>query len=181
VQKPKLLLLDADVVIEAHKLGIWEVLKKAFSIGVPATIVREARYFISSSGSRGISLQAEINAAEITCLDATADEILATFEKFDPVFLQGIDDGDKEGIAIIHCEKATDCVFCTGDTNAVEAVGMLAIDEHSISFEAVLQMAKVAAARLRPSMTIKAHEHHIKKGRTRRLTGEYFTISPLGI
>jgi hypothetical protein len=181
VQKPKLLLLDADVVIEAHKLGAWEALKKAFSIAVPATIVREARYFTSSEGRQGINLQREIDAGEITCIDATASEILATFENFDPVFMQGIDDGEKEGIAIIRFEKSEDCVFCTGDTNAVEAIGMLALDNRSVSFETVLQMAKVTVTRVRPSMTIKAHADHVQKGRVRRITGEYFKNSPLGI
>jgi hypothetical protein len=179
VQKPKLLLLDADVVIEAHKLGAWDALKEAFSIAVPATIVREAPYFTSSEGRQGINLQREIDAGEITCIDATADEIQATFENFAPVFMQGIDDGEKEGIAIIRFEKSEDCVFCTGDTNAV-AIGMLAIDNRSVSFESVLQVAKVAVPRVRPSMTIKAHDDHVRKGKTRRITGEYFKTSPLG-
>ena len=39
--KPRLLLLDADIVITAHSLGIWEQLKAAYEIAVPATIVRE--------------------------------------------------------------------------------------------------------------------------------------------
>jgi hypothetical protein len=181
VQKPKLLLLDADVVIEAHKLGAWDALRNAFSIAVPATIVREARYFTSSEGRQGINLQREIDAGEITCIDATGDEIQATFENFAPVFMQGIDDGEKEGIAIIRFEKAEDCVFCTGDTNAVEAIGMLAIDSRSVSFESVLQMAKVTVPRVRPSMTIKAHDDHVRKGKTRRITGEYFKTSPLGM
>ena len=181
MQKPKLLLLDADVVIEAHKLDVWEALKKAFSIAVPATIVREARYFKSSKSGQGINLQKQIDVGEITCIEATANEILAAFENFDPIFVQGLDDGEKEGIAIIRSEKNPDCVFCTGDTNAVEAVGMLAIENHSISFEGVLQVAKLTVSRVRPSMTLKAHEHHIHKGKTRRITGEYFKTSPLGI
>jgi hypothetical protein len=181
VQKPTLLLLDADVVIEAHKLGVWEALKKAFGIAVPATIVREARYFKSSKGRQGINLQKDIDAGEITCIDATASEILSTFENFDPLFMQGIDDGEKEGIAIIRCEKSPGCVFCTGDTNAVEAIGMLAIDHRSISFETVLKLAKVTVARVRPSMTVKAHDDHVQKGKIRRITGEYFKSSPLGI
>ena len=59
--KTKLLLLDADIVITAHELGIWEELKTAYRIAVPATIVREARYFKSENGGRSISLQAEID------------------------------------------------------------------------------------------------------------------------
>jgi hypothetical protein len=180
VQKPKLLLLDADVVIEAHKIGAWQALKQAFSIAVPATIVREARYFKSSRGSHGINLQAQIDAGEITCIDATATEILTAFENFDSIFVQGIDDGEKEGIAIVHSGKSPDCVFCTGDTNAVEAVGMLAIEHRSVSFEAILKLAKFTVQRVRPSMTIKAHDDHVQRGKTRRITGEYFKSSPLG-
>jgi hypothetical protein len=40
------------------------------------------------NAGQGINLQKEIDAGEITCIDATATEILATFENFDPVFVQ---------------------------------------------------------------------------------------------
>lgn len=180
MQKLRLLLLDADVVIEAHRLGVWAALKATFSIAVPGTIVREARYFKSAKGSGSINLQKEIDAGEISCIDATATEISITFDNFDPVFMGGIDDGEKEGIAIIRFEKS-DCVFCTGDTNAVEAIGMLAIENRSMSFEAVLGAAKVAVKRVRASMTAQAHEHHVRKGKIRRITGECFKSSPLGI
>ena len=56
--KPRLLLLDADIVITAHSLGIWEQLKAAYEIAVPA-LVCEARYFQSVRGSGSIGLQAE--------------------------------------------------------------------------------------------------------------------------
>lgn len=179
--KPNLLLLDADVVIEAHKLGVWGALKKSFSIAVPATIVREARYFKSAKGSGGIDLQKEIDAGEVICIEATAEEIANTFQNFDSVFMQGIDDGEKEGIAIIRTGKAPDCLFCTGDTNAIEAIGMLAIEHSSVSFEGALQTARLSVPRVRRSMTTSAHRDHVEKGKTRRITGECFKVSPLGL
>jgi hypothetical protein len=72
--KPKLLLLDADIVITAHELGIWQQLKADYRVAIPATIVREARYFKSEKGGRSITLQAEIDRGEIDCLEATGND-----------------------------------------------------------------------------------------------------------
>ncbi len=177
--KTRLLLLDADVVLTAHELGIWEQLKVKYEIAVPATIIREARYFKSQTGNKSINLQIQIDAGEISCLEATAGELLAAFNNFTNSFLAGIDDGEKEGIALIHCGRAPGYAFCTGDTNAIEAIGMLDLGNSSISFEEVALGAGLGIKSVRPSMGRKAHAEHVKKGRDRRISGECFIKSPL--
>ena len=177
--KPKLLLLDADIVISAHELGIWEELKRAYEIAVPATIVREARYFESERGHSSIRLQAQIDQGEIKCLEATADELISTFKNFENSFLAGIDAGEKEAITLVNCGKCAEYVFCTGDTVAMAAIGMLDLGNASIAFEDVVRGAKLNAVRLHVSLSSKTHRSHIEKGKTRRITGEGFKKSPL--
>ena len=176
--KPKLLLLDADIVITAHELGIWQQLKAVYRVAIPATIVREARYFKSEKGGRSITLQAEIDRGEIDCLEATADDLISTFKDFNPSFLAGIDPGEQEGIALINCGRYAEASFCTGDTVAMDAIGMLDLGNASVAFEDVVRGAKITI-RLRASLSNKTHYDHVGKGKTRRITGEGFKTSPL--
>ena len=161
--KPRLLLLDADIVITAHSLGIWEQLKAAYEIAVPATIVREARYFQSVRGSGSIGLQAEIDRNEIRCLEGTADELIATFKNFETSFLQGIDAGEREAISLISSGRCNGYVFCTGDTIAMNAIGMLDLGGSSMSFETVLRSAKIDI-RLRASCPTRPTRATLKRG-----------------
>lgn len=176
--KTRLLLLDADIVITAHELGIWEQLKTAYRIAVPATIIREARYFKSGRGGRSISLQAQIDRGEIDCLEATADDLISTFKDFNASFLAGIDPGEQEGIALINCGRHTEVTFCTGDTVAMAAIGMLNLGSASVAFENVVRGAKISL-RLRASLSNKTHHDHVEKGKTRRITREGFKTSLL--
>ena len=60
MNKPKLLLLDADIIVFAHELGVWEEIKKAYGVHVPATVVEiEVQFFTSKDGGKRIDLQAE--------------------------------------------------------------------------------------------------------------------------
>jgi hypothetical protein len=161
------------------KLGIWEQLKTAYRIAVPATIVREAWYFRSERGRSGINLQAEIDRGEIDCLEATADELISTFKDFDSSFSAGIDAGEKDAIALVNRGRYADYVFCTGDTVAMAAIGMLDLGNASIAFEDVVRGAKISEVRLRASLSNKTFHDHVKKGKTRRITGEGFKTSPL--
>ena len=175
----RLLLLDADMVITAHASGIWAQLKAAYRIAVPATIVKEARYFKSQQGRGSINLQAEIDRGEIDCLEATADELISTFKDFDSSFAAGIDAGEKEAIALVNCGRCPEHAFCTGDTVAMAAIGMLDLGNASIAFEDVVSGAKISGFRPRASLSSKTLDDHIKKGKIRRITGEGFKTSPL--
>jgi len=60
--RPRLVLLDANIIIEAHALGIWQNLVKKVDISVPSTIARkEAKFFFSKKENRiVIDLSSEV-------------------------------------------------------------------------------------------------------------------------
>ena len=173
MQKPKLLLLDANVVIEAYEIGIWAQIKSHYEVAVPSIIVSEARYFVSEDTQGGISLKKQVDAGEIKVFEGTVEEIADVFANIHDIFLAGIDDGEKEGIALIAAGKCPGYCFCTGDINAVQAMGMLKLTSQSVSFEKVVAGAKLGK-KISPHCTEKAHAHHVKIGLDRRLSGEYF-------
>jgi hypothetical protein len=184
VNKPKLLLLDTDVIVFAHQFGIWDNLKKAYEVHVPATVIdTEAQFFDSKDGRKKIDLNAEEAAGKIKRLEATALDVAETFKNFEPTYLAALHDGEKEGITILRAEAESGMVFCTGDMIAIESVGMLGLSSSCLSFEEVLQMAGLLklVTRFMSSLTKKAHDTHLEKGKTRRTTGECFKKSPLSL
>jgi hypothetical protein len=181
VNKPKLLLLDADVIVFAYQFGIWDKLKDAYEIHVPATVIDEAQFFVTKDGRKPIDLEAEERAGKIKRVEATGSEIAETFKDFEPTFLAALHDGEKEGITILRSQSESGMVFCTGDIIAIESVGMLGLSASCLSFEETLQMSGLLklVSKFMPHLTKKAHKEHIEKGKTRRTTGECFRKSPL--
>ncbi|MBZ5513902.1 MAG: hypothetical protein LAN62_03475 [Acidobacteriia bacterium] len=181
MNKPKLLLLDADVIVFAHQFGVWAGLVSAYEVHVPATVIEEAKFFISKDGRKSIDLKADEAAGRIRRLETTATRIFETFKDFEPTFLAALHDGEKEAIAILMTEAESGLVFCTGDIIAVQSVGMLGLCESCLSFEEVLRLAGLLklVSGLGPPLRKSTTEFHLEKGKTRRTTGECFTKSPL--
>ena len=181
MNKPKLLLLDADVIVFAYQFGVWEKLKIAYELHVPSIVIDEAQFFVTTDGRKAIDLKAEEVAGHIKRLEATASEIAETFQNFEPTFLAALHDGEKEGITILKSQVQSGMVFCTGDMIAIESIGMLGLSTSCLSFEEILEMSglRKLVSRFMPHLTKKTHKDRIEKGRIRRTTGECFKKSPL--
>lgn len=141
ITKPKCLLLDANIVIEAYKLGIWDQLIERFSIAVPSIVVKNEALFYSKK-DRGIpepiNLPDLIIQGKIVEIGADSNDLLTLDQNFDLAFKEGLDPGEREALAIIMCGKAAEYFLCTGDANAIQALALLGLSELGISLEKVL-------------------------------------------
>jgi len=177
VQKPKFVLIDTDIVLRTHILGIWTELKKACRICVPATVAEEAKYFRGENRIGGIDLRAEAEADEIEVLEATITELHAVTRDFSEAFVEALHAGELEGLALLCSGRYEELVFCTGDVCAMQAAGMLGVDRLLISLEALVTRlglkAKLATPLSKP-LHQSTLEHHALTGKQRRLTREYF-------
>jgi hypothetical protein len=180
-----LLLLDSDVVITCHEFGIWEDIKAKFDVHVTSIVATvEVQFAKTSAGTVKIDLSKQAERGEITIVEATAPEMAAVTNLFTNSFAQGIDDGETEGLAVMSRGEFEDCKFCTGDTNSIQAVGMLALGDRSISFEEVLGFAGIQVPsphKLPPHFSQRNRDLQVKTGSARRITGECFRRSPLGL
>jgi hypothetical protein len=137
--KPRCLLLDANVVIESHKLGVWTRLKTDYQLFLPATVSRqEVLFYFSKSIRTTIRIRDQIATGEIMELEATADEITALCDVFAPWFLDTLDPGEIEALALLLANKATGASFCTSDAPAIRALAMLHMSDSGISLEMAL-------------------------------------------
>jgi hypothetical protein len=58
MKKSLLVILDANIIIDAHKHGYWKILISNFQVCIPAIVIYdEANYFYDHDGRKIINLQ----------------------------------------------------------------------------------------------------------------------------
>jgi hypothetical protein len=172
-------LLDANIVIEAHTLEIWAELKDRYELILPRVVVKnEAKYFRSSRrGSKSIRLSEQITRGEVHQLTATAEEYAELYKIFASWFLQALDPGETEALVLLRANRAPEAFFCTSDALAVKALAMLGLSQQGISMEMLMKKVGLAK-RLKLQFTEDFFKRNIRLGQTARITGEGL-INPL--
>lgn len=138
----KLLLLDANVIIKARKLGIWELLIEKAEIIVPSIIARDEALFYSTEEGQiptSINLPLLIEVNKIKEVAATPEELDYLQGKFDREFVQHIHAGEREALALLLVGRPQGYYFCSGDAKAIQAAAMLRLGEQIISMEKALK------------------------------------------
>jgi len=171
--KPRCVLLDANIVIEAHTLRIWAELKERYELILPSIVViNEAKYFHSSKrGSKSIRLGEQITRGEVHQLTATVEEYAELYKIFDSVFLQTLDSGETEALALLQANRTPEAFFCTSDAPAIKALAMLGLSLQGISMEMLMNKIGVAK-RLETQFTEDFFKTNIRHGQIARITGE---------
>ena len=139
-----LLLLDADVIIDLHELGIWESLIKKYNVYVASTVINvEALYFEDkkTKGDADINLREYVNNGLIHEVSATAEEQkrVNDFLKDNELHYIAPDPGELEAIAIINERKIEDLIFCTRDVLAQKIMIHMDFADQLTALETVLK------------------------------------------
>lgn len=148
-------LLDANVIIEAHACGAWAYLREQVILIVPSTVLAEATHYVErETGMRvEIHLQPAVQQGRIREISATAEQLAALLGRFDPVFIQRMDQGEAEALALLlagDLDDLTDCFFCSADGPAIRALNLLSMPERGISLESLLRQAGLERRLARP-------------------------------
>jgi hypothetical protein len=173
ITRVKCVLLDAMIIITAHQEGIWLPLTEAFEIIVPSIIARDEVFFYSEKEG---SIPKEINLPDLTAkgkiteLMATVDELKNLSGFFDPVFIEGLHDGESEALAILLSGRTKEAYFCSSDAKAIQALAMIGLSEQGVSFEELIK----ASGLTRPLPGQHYSENYFKKmiklGQANRIT-----------
>jgi hypothetical protein len=141
----KSVLLDADVIIEAFRQGIWVDLVSKVQVFVARPIVDQADFYPDpdSGQDRRIDLRSDAEAGRIRVLDTT-DEALAMVTNGCRKWLD-VHDGEKHALAALS-NLSSDHRFCTGDKAAIQALVLLDLADRAVSMERMLGEAGVARA-----------------------------------
>lgn len=171
--KPLLVLLDADVIIELHKVGAWDGVLIAYNVEVSEIIARqEVQFYYDSTGKRiYTNLEADEKAGRIQIFSATAVEISDTLNIFDQKMRNGLHTGEIEAITILRTlSESRGLHFCSGDKKACEAIGLLGLSEYGLSLEMLLR--KVGLTKpIRSHFSEKRFRAIIQKASTDRIIG----------
>lgn len=161
----KLIILDANVIIVAHKLGFWKKLVSYYKIHIPAIIIQESKYFEDSFGQKiNIDLSKELKNNSVIKIEASAEKMQIFYNGFKKNFLESIDDGEKEALAILYSHTKTDLLFCTGDMRAICALSIMGISECGISLEKVLITAGISTKNIAKHFSDEAFKHQLLRG-----------------
>lgn len=132
-----IVLLDADVIIDLHRLNLWKSLTKNNKIHVSSIIVsREVYYYEDTAGKRHIIDLSKEAGKSFVEISATIEQLSTIMKEFEGLFEIDLHAGEKEALAILTTKK--DMLFCTCDKAAMKALGFLELGHQGISFEKLL-------------------------------------------
>ena len=129
----RLLLLDADVVIDLYSLGLFEKICRAYDVYVTQEVYEEATYF-KKGGSKN-----PINIADKVVVIKNVDlEGLEKVEKEAKEARLVIDPGESTSIAYIN-QTEERMTFCSCDKAALKLISYMELEQKAISLEKSLR------------------------------------------
>ncbi|MBF0593890.1 MAG: hypothetical protein HQL22_02865 [Candidatus Omnitrophica bacterium] len=139
-----LLLLDTDVIINLHELGIWEAILKKYNVYVASTVIHvEAVYYEDKKTHEKMKIDLRDSVAKklIHEICATAEEQKRIKDLLSKKRLAYIvpDAGELEAMAIVNEKKIEGLQFCTVDDLAQKIMVHLGLETDIVAFETVLK------------------------------------------
>ncbi len=138
-----IVLLDADVIIDLHRFGIWEQILKKNQVNISSTILRQEAYFFEDDQDRRHNIDLIKDAGtkfQEVSIEAT---IMRDFIKqFDRNIQEELHAGELEALSIIQKDK--NLHFCTADKMAIKVIALMGSRNQGISFEDLLKTSGIA-------------------------------------
>jgi len=170
----KCVLLDASIVIEAHKISVWENLIERIEIIVSSIVAHQESLFYSKEEGgipEAINLKRLIDIRKIKEISATQKEMSLFLNKFDRLFVTRLHEGEAESLSLIMGDRTKDTLYCSSDATAIQALAMIGFLDKGVSMETMLQQIGLQK-RLQRQFNEKFFKHHLKKGRENYITGQ---------
>ena len=138
--KSRLVILDANVIIRAFAGNFWTSLVSQYDISVNSFVLRnEVYYYTDEKGQKvNIDLESELANGKIKEITATTDQVENLIKQVNPNFLDRIDDGEQEALALLLAGDFDNFKYCTGDTRAIKALSSLGLGTMGVSLEELL-------------------------------------------
>lgn len=145
--KRKLIILDANVIIHAHELGIWNHLINQFDVCIVGIVIDdEAKYFQSQTGIKtDIDLKKSESEGKIQRLDPELSHTQKILKEYKEIFVKGLDPGERDAITLLNSGNFDEHFFCSGDKSAIKAVAVINKTYNAVSLEKLLKDSGQAA------------------------------------
>lgn len=134
----RLLLLDANIVFELHRLDLWSRVVARCEVLLARMVLDESKYFERHDGSQQrIELGREIEIGQVRIVDVPIAMVTAFRRRFQPTFLGRLDPGELESLAHL-VEVDRECSISSADKIVWRTLGALKLGEQGISLEEIL-------------------------------------------
>jgi len=158
----KLLLLDADVIIDLHTLGLFGKISKAYDICLTRSVFEEARYY-KKDGAK-----IDIDIKDVTIIENVDLETLRKVQSEAKEARLAIDPGESASIAhLLQTEE--EVTFCSCDQAAIKLVSYMELEKKAISLEKALRNAGYHEKKLFSRHLEKTFKAYVKEGKTLRI------------
>jgi hypothetical protein len=136
----RLLLLDANIVIELFRQGIWDRVVEVCGVHLSRTVAEiEAHFYEDEDGEKQyFDLAPDAQAGRITVFDMLPSDLEEFRSCFDPSYFERLDAGEAESLAFL-LNSGDPCLICSADSIVYKVLGNLDRAEQGISLEEVLQ------------------------------------------
>ncbi len=162
--KLKWLILDANVVIYLHELGIWSKVVERCEIHLSRIVAeQEVRHYQGSEHDEIIDLTEDIAQGRIHVFDVSVSEFQAFFDQFDPLYLGDLDPGESESLAYL-LKSREQFVISSGDAIVYRVLGCLGRSDHGLSLEESLQKIGLGRANISWPYSKKFRQQYTKEG-----------------
>jgi hypothetical protein len=133
-------------------MKFWLNICNAYRVILPATIIEDEAFFFTSDTqkSQAIKLSKQVAERKITRLEASLEDYLRLKKRVNDNFLNGIDAGEKEALALLLSNPKIEILFSSGDGLALKALGILGIGHQAISLEEIIKRIGVKEIRKMP-------------------------------
>jgi hypothetical protein len=134
-----LLLLDANVIIELCKMGLWDRALERCKILLARTVLDESSFYEDDNGDQvPLGLDEDEKAGRLRIVEVPTADVLAFMAQFHQLFAGDIDDGEAESLAYV-CSQEADHLICSADKIVFRVLGCLGKGEQGISLEESLK------------------------------------------
>ena len=131
----KLLLCDAVIIIDAHKLGLWNVLKSHYKIHIASTVLRESQFSKDDLQVKHyLDFKKDIDHGLIIKISMSIKDIQAIIKKTQENRLD-IHAGEAESIAALLKREYKHLDFCTADKAAIVVAHLFDVMPRVVSLE----------------------------------------------
>lgn len=169
-KKFSLLLLDADIVINLFKLGIWDQVVERCDIHLAKTVEKEAHFYEDERGQRhDFSLEKYSRQNKITVFDVSISELKAFLDHCDPTYLDKLDPGETESLVFL-ISSSSECKLASADKIVYRVLGNIDRSDQGISLEEILEIIGLGRA-LPDHLSKKYREKWTDKGFEERMRG----------
>jgi hypothetical protein len=136
----KFLLLDASIIIEAHKLKIWQSLVGHYEICIASSVASEASFVPNGRLMRKnyIDLRGEFKSRKLTKISLPYHRVEKIVKQTKRKMIEEIHFGEAESIAVLLLPGYEEYFFCTSDKPAVFAAYQNSVVERVVSLEMCL-------------------------------------------